>query len=106
MSNSSVYEILEQVKLATNFQINKRLLKEKMQADLYIPFNGGMFKLTPELFSFIATWPDKELFIEDTYENPIKINKEEFLIQAQSKYKSVMNEWYQNYEELRKYRKV
>lgn len=104
--STTANDILEQVKLATNFQVNKKLLKEKIMADMHIPYNGGMFKLSPELFAFVQTWPESELFLEDVYENPIKIIKSEFLIIAQSKYKSIMNEWHIQYEQLRKVRKI
>jgi hypothetical protein len=43
MSNTE--EILNRVKQATDYQINKRTLKEKILIDLHLPYNNGLFKL-------------------------------------------------------------
>ena len=108
MSNMStpVEEIVNQVKLATDYQINKRVLRERILTELHMPYNNGLFKLTPEILAFVATWVGDSLYIEDIYQNPILIEKQEFLIRAQQHYQSVMNEWHQQHEELKRIRKV
>jgi hypothetical protein len=103
---SDIEYIVKEIKLATDFQINKRILREKIQTDLHMTHNGGMFKITPELLAFVQTWPVEELFIEDIYENPIQINRQVFLITAQQHYQAVMNRWHQQYEDIKKIRKV
>ena len=50
--NDTLSNIVDEIKIATDFQINKRLLREKIQADLHLPYNNGLFKITPELISF------------------------------------------------------
>ena len=47
-------QIVEQVRQATDFQTNKRILREKIQQDLHFAENGGLFKVTPELLAFVA----------------------------------------------------
>ena len=103
---SEINKIVEHVKQATRYQANKRALKESMVAELHMPYNGGLFYLTPALMAFVKTWPDDKLFIEDTYENPIEIDREEFMKQARERYHSVMNQWHQQNQELRSARKV
>ncbi len=103
---STVEQIVEQVKVATDFQINKRILRERILTDLHMPFNNGMFKLTPDLLAFVSTWPLEVLYLEDTYQNPIEIDKQVFLVKAQQHYHSVMNEWHQQHEELKRIRKI
>ena len=76
---SELEKLTNEIKLATDYQINKRMLREKMQTDLHFPYSGGLFKLTPELLAFVATWPVEWLYIEDTYQNPIEIEKQVFL---------------------------
>ncbi len=105
MSNT-ITALIQSVKLATDYQKNKQILKEKIITDLHLPYNNGLFKITPELLAFVATWPDEVLYIEDTYENPIEINKEEFLLQARQHYQAVMNTWHQQHEELKRIRKI
>ena len=98
--------IVNEIRLATDFQINKRILREKIQTDLHMTHNSGMFKITPELLAFVKTWPVDELYLEDVYENPIKIDRQTFLVTAQQHYQTVMNQWHHNYEELKKIRKI
>lgn len=103
---SNISNIVEQVRLATDFNINKQILREKIQTELHIAHNGGMFKITPELIAFVKDWPLDTLYIEDVYQNPIEIDRQVFLVTAQQHYHRVMNEWHQQYAELRKIRKV
>jgi len=104
--SESINDLVKSVRLATDYQKNKRILKEKIIADLHMPYNNGLFKITPELLAFVATWPDDILYIEDTYENPIEINRNEFLPKARQHYQAAMNEWHQQHEELKRIRRV
>ena len=103
---SELETLTDEIKQATDYQVNKRILREKIQTDLHFTHNGGLFKVTPELLAFVSTWSADELCIEDTYHNPIQIARNEFLIQAQQHYQQVMNTWHQQHAELRKMRKV
>lgn len=106
-SMSEINQIVTQVKQATKYQANKRTLKESIVAELHMPFNGGLFYITPALLAFVATWPDgPTLFIEDSYENPIEVDKQVFLVKAQQHYYAAMNSWHQQSEELKNARKV
>ena len=102
----NIQDIVTQIKQSTDYQVNKKILKEKILIDLHITYNNGLFKLSPEIFAFVSTWPDDQLFLEDVYENPILIDKENFLSLAKQHYHSIMNEWYQQHEQLKKIRKI
>lgn len=95
-----------EIKRATDYQVNKRILREKIQTDLHFAHNGGLFKVTPELLAFVKSWPIDELYLEDTYQNPIQIDKSVFLVTAQQHYQRVMNTWHQQHAELKRIRKV
>ena len=103
---SDLEKITNQIRLATDYQINKRILREKVLTDLHVPYNNGLFKITPELMAFIATWPAATLYLEDTYENPIQIQREEFLKLCQQHYQQVMNTWHIQHEEIKRARKI
>jgi hypothetical protein len=103
---TTLTELVEQIKQSTDFQANKRTLREKIQTDLHMVYGDGMFKISPELLAFVKTWPVDELYLEDVYQNPIKIDRQIFLVTAQQHYQTVMNEWHQQYEYLRKQRRV
>lgn len=98
--------LVQQVKQSTDFQVNKKILNEKIKTDLHITYNNGLFLVTVELLAFLATWPEDELYLADTFENPIKINRTEFLSNCREQYQTVMNRWHLNYEELKKIRKI
>jgi hypothetical protein len=98
--------LVNQIRQATDFQKNKLILREKIQTDLHLAHAGGLFKITPELIAFVKTWPVDELYLEDTYNNPIKIDRQTFLVQAQQHYQLVMNQWHNEYQELKKIRKI
>ena len=103
---SDINELVDQIKQATDYQTNKRMLREKIITDLHIAYNNGLFLVKPELIAFLATWPSDELYLEDTYQNPVKINRQEFLTKCQQQYQMVMNDWHIQHEELRRARKI
>ena len=99
-------QLVKEIKQATDYQTNKRLLKEKITTDLHLAYNGGLFLLSPGLLAFVTTWPEQDLFLEDVYGNPIPIQRDEFLTPAREQYYSVMNSWHAQHEELKRIRKV
>lgn len=103
---STASDIVNQIRLSTDFQINKKQLREKILTDMHLPYNNGLFKITPELLAFVATWPSDCLYLEDIYQNPVEVDRQVFLVKAQQHYHSIMNSWHQQYEELRKIRKI
>jgi len=98
--------LLQEIKLATDFQVNKRILKEKISTDLHFAYNNGLFKCSVELISFLSSWDDQELVLPDSYENPIKVNRIELLTLAKMHYQKVMNSWLDEYDRLKKIRKI
>ena len=103
---SDIENLLTEIKQATDYQINKRILREKIQTDLHLAHNGGLFKITPDLLAFVQGWPINELYLEDVYQNPIEVDKQVFLITAQQHYQQVMNRWHQEHNELKRLRKI
>jgi hypothetical protein len=103
---SDLEKITNQIRLSTDYQVNKRILREKIQTDLHVPYNGGLFKISLELIAFLYAWDSEELFLEDTYQNPIKINRAEFLTLCRQHYQLVMNTWHIQHEEIKRARKV
>ena len=59
-----------------------------------------------ELISFLSTWNDEDMFLEDTYNNPIAIKRYELLELANQRYQAVMNDWHTQHQELKRVRKV
>lgn len=99
-------QLVDTIKQSTAYQTNKRILREKIQTDLHVPYNNGLFKVTIELLAFLIAWQDDELFLEDVYENPIKIQRLEFLTLCKQHYYKVMNSWNIQHEEIKRVRKL
>jgi hypothetical protein len=99
-------QLTVQIKQSTDYQTNKQILREKIQTDLHFAYNGGLFKATQELIGFISAWDTEILHLEDTYQNPIEVNRNEMLSLCKSHYQTVMNAWHIQHEELKRVRKV
>lgn len=103
---SELDQLKNQIKQATDYQTNKRILREKIQTDLHFVYNGGLFKASLELYAFVTAWSSEELFLEDTYQNPIKVIRTEFLTLCKQHYQTAMNSWHIQHEEIKRARKV
>jgi hypothetical protein len=99
-------QLVNQIRTATDYQINKQLLREKVQADLHFAYSSGLFKASPELISFLNCYDLYEIVIEDTYQNPIRVIREELLDLARQHYQMAMNAWHVEHEKLKSIRKI
>lgn len=80
-------------------------LRERIQAEMLFAANGGMFRITPELLAFVQTWPINDMYLEDVHGNPVQLDRQVFLVQAQQHYHAVMNAWHNQHQELQRIRK-
>ena len=95
-----VYDLIEQIKKSNDITVRKLAVKEKKDIELQIVHKNGLFKITPQLISFIAVWPKDTVCIEDCYEKPIIINKQEFLEIIVSTYNNAMNKFHEEYDKV------
>lgn len=89
----------------------KRILKEEYNQSLIFYHNGGMFRATKELITFVKTITDlndsNQSVLVDDNELPIEISDlKEFLTTALSTYHYAVNAYYTAYSTLRKNRTV
>jgi hypothetical protein len=103
---SDLDNLTQEIRLATDYQVNKRILREKIQTDLQVTHNSGLFKVTPELIAFLNAWDSDELYLEDTYQNPILVSRLELLTLCRQHYQMVMNTWHIQHDEIKRARKV
>lgn len=103
---NEINDLVAQVRQATDYQTNKRILREKIQTDLHFTYNGGLFKATQELMAFVATYRYTTMYIEDTYSNPIEVNRDEFRTICEEHYQQVMNTWHQQHADIKRARKI
>ena len=103
---NTIDSLVEQVRLSTDYQINKQILREKILTDLHVAHNGGLFFVTPDLIGFLTTWTDDTVYLEDTYHNPVEVDRIELLTLCKVHYQNVMNRWHQEHNELKRIRKI
>ena len=87
----------------------KAQLKVKTQSLLSYSINGGSFTIDVPLITFCKQLIDedqKEVVLLDIYKNPIKVDVQKFYEEIHSRYFEVTNDYYAEYEKLRKARKV
>jgi hypothetical protein len=114
---SEIQELVQEIKHSTEYQINKKILREKIQTDLHFTYSGGLFKATPELIAFVHAWRNtndiwpwdggQSMHMSDAYDNPIHIaDCADFFKTACEHYHRVMNEWHQQHAEIKRIRKI
>lgn len=84
-------------------------LKAKTQNLLSYSINGGTFQIDMNLLTFCKQLLDAdhtEAILLDVYNNPIKVELKDFYDETISRWFEVTNDYYAEYEKLRKARKV
>ena len=81
----------------------RRTLKEKYQAKFVFAHAGGMWQAGPELLTTLKCCTGDTVIL-DLYENPVKINAEEFYEQVLQRWQEQLNAWLVEYEQLQKQR--
>jgi hypothetical protein len=85
------------------------VLRAKTQSLLSYSINGGTFTIDRTLLNFCKLLLEEqqtEAVLLDIYNNPIKIEVKSFYDEVLSRYFEVTNDYYAEYEKLRKSRKV
>jgi hypothetical protein len=84
-------------------------LRAKTQSLLSYSTNGGTFTIDRTLLNFCKLLLEEkqtEAVLLDIYNNPIKVEVKSFYDEILSRYFEVTNDYYAEYEKLRKSRKV
>lgn len=93
------------------FSIQRKILKEKIEAKLTYGINGGIFKIDRQLLTFVQMILNEGrstgIVLLDINENPILIDKlEDFKTEIFDRYFTATNEYFENYQNLKKSRSV
>ena len=83
----------------------KAYLKDKYESKLIVADQGGLWKASPELISFLYyNDENQEVVILDNYSNPVSVNRGKLLVKLKDTYNSVMEQWNTEWKELEKNR--
>lgn len=111
------FEQLAKQRLDHNRQ--KLAIKETQEQRLSFAYEGGLFRADPQTLTYIETWcrwnqfqaaDDKKqlpLVVKDLYDNPVLIkDPDDFCIKLVERHTEVMNDWYNEYTEIKNKRRV
>ena len=93
------------------FSIQRKTLKEKIESKLTFGFNGGIFKITRELLTFVQTLVNEGrtsgVILLDINDTPVLVEDlEDFKDEVFDRYFTATNEYYEHYQNLKKSRSV
>ena len=93
------------------FSIQRKTLKEKVDSKLTYGFGGGIFKIDRELIVFVGFLLEKNrtsgVVLLDINENPVLVDDlEKFQEEILDRYFTVTNEYFEEYQTLKKSRSV
>ncbi len=102
---------LEFANYKQTFSIQRKILKEKVEAKLTYGFNGGLFHIDRNLLTFVEVLCNNNrvsgVVLLDSNENPVLIEDlVAFKDEIFSRYFEVTNEYFEQYQTLKKSRSV
>lgn len=97
-------DLVERVRARFDHEAQKKILREKYQARMLFGFNGGMFRASPEMISFLALYGDERIVVQDVYENPVEVNAQELCNLMKYRLQEQMNAWLLEWDQLRRQR--
>lgn len=92
--------LIAEAKARFNHNSAKEYLKEKYSAKLLVADQGGLWRADQQTITFLASFLNKEVVLIDTFDNPVRVNRQELMDKLCEVYKSVMDEWHNEWKEL------
>jgi hypothetical protein len=92
--------LISEAKARFNHNSAKAQLKDKYDGKFIIAEQGGLWKATPELISFLNSMNDNFIVLIDNFNNPVQVNREQLLSIIKDTYQKVMLEWYKEWKEI------
>ena len=99
-----ITELQNEAKRAFDHALAKKNLQQRMEARLNVSYNNGFFTVTKEQVCFLNLMGAQEIVLLDDYQVPIKVNALELCKKMSARYHEIMNEWAEEYEQLKKIR--
>jgi hypothetical protein len=92
--------LISEAKARFNHNSAKAQLKDKYDGKFIIAEQGGLWKATPELISFLSAMDDNFIVLIDNFNNTVQVNREQLLTILKDTYNKVMLEWYKEWKEI------
>lgn len=92
--------LISEAKARFNHNSAKDYLREKYNAKLLVAEQGGLWRADQQTITFLSSFLNKEVVLVDTFDNPVRVNRQELMDKLCETYKTVMDEWYTEWKEL------
>jgi len=97
-------QLFEQARARFDHAAARRVLKEKYEARMVFGYNGGMWRATPEMITFLSLYSDQEVVVPDLYDVPVKFNARDLRDLMQARWQEQMTAWLVEFEAIRQQR--
>jgi hypothetical protein len=92
--------LITEAKARFNHNSAKSYLKDKYDSKFIIADQNGLWRANPEIINFLNYSTDEYVILMDNFDNPVKVDRNVLLIKLSNTYRSVMEEWYNEWKEL------
>ncbi len=92
--------LISEAKARFNHNSAKAQLKDKYDGKFIIAEQGGLWKATPELISFLNSMDNNFIILIDNFNNPVQVNRDQLLTVVKETYQRVMLDWYKEWKEI------
>jgi hypothetical protein len=95
-----IKNLLIESKARFNHNSAKAYLAEKYKSKLIVAEQGGLWKANHDTIAFLNSLSSDQIVIIDTFDTPVKVNRQELLEKLQQVYETTMEQWYVEWKEL------
>jgi hypothetical protein len=95
-----IKNLLAESKARFNHNSAKAYLAEKYQSKLIVAEQGGLWKANAETILLLNSFTSANLVLIDTFNSPVKVDRQQLLEKLQQIYETTMEQWYTEWQLL------
>lgn len=95
-----IKNLLTESKARFNHNSAKAYLAEKFKSKLILAEQGGLWKADAETISLLNSFTSANLVLVDTFNSPVKVDRQQLLEKLQQTYDTTMEQWYTEWKEI------
>jgi hypothetical protein len=93
-------DIIDHARARLEHAATRRVMREKYEARMIFGHNGGMFRATPEMISFLNLYGDQSIVVKDLYDTPVRVDAAQLCELMQLRLQEQMTAWLIEHEDL------
>jgi hypothetical protein len=93
-------QLISDVKARFNHNSAKAILMEKYKSKLLIAEQNGLWRADAQTISLLSSLDREEVVLVDTFDNPVKINRQQLLDKLKEVYYEQTTLWQEEWVEL------